>query len=243
MASKLLIVLLSWAALNFCASSSLACTCVPLPFEPGKCPHPKPKGILFIGTVIDVQPPPDHGRTLAPMFRYRFRVEEKIVGMDDREVDVYSGLGNGDCGYHFEVGKKYFVNPEKQDGRLVTGICSDTHAIEEEPQSSEAPTGEQPYATLAGIVRATNSDGSEAPRPGVVLVLRGPNGSSSLATDRDGAYRFKVPAGTYNFVGNYLGPGLKLVQPSTGEPLQFIDLAPKTCYEQDLVLIRKAPYK
>jgi len=48
-----------------------------------------------------------------------------------RRVDLVTGSGGGDCGYHFEAGKRYLVYAyEGSDGVLTTGTCSRTSNLE-----------------------------------------------------------------------------------------------------------------
>src|SRR5947207_1989223 len=42
------------------------------------------------------------------------------------EVEVITGMGGGDCGYHFERDKQYLVYASKFENRLHTSICTRT---------------------------------------------------------------------------------------------------------------------
>jgi hypothetical protein len=67
----------------------------------------------------------------------RFRVVDFAImrsfrgGNQDR-VSVLTGLGTGDCGYHFQTGQTYLVYASKgQGGVWFTSICSGTNVIED----------------------------------------------------------------------------------------------------------------
>lgn len=66
--------------------------------------------------------------------RVRFRVDEPLKGGDAQTVVILTGLGGGDCGYPFDVGREYLVYAYGEDP-YHTGICSRTQradgAVEE----------------------------------------------------------------------------------------------------------------
>jgi hypothetical protein len=142
----------------FSAEASWACSCSRL--APGACPGFREAGTNFVGTVIDIENPPDEqrGADQTGLSRYRFRVDENIIGVDSKEVDVYSGRGGADCSYHFQRGESYFVNPYAKDGRFFATICSDTQpTADAEPLLSElrARRDGKKYASLYGVLRRT----------------------------------------------------------------------------------------
>jgi hypothetical protein len=61
-----------------------------------------------------------------------FDVSRSYSGQPRKNVEVRTGLGGGDCGYPFEVGKQYLVYGWKDEsGQLFTGICSGTGLLED----------------------------------------------------------------------------------------------------------------
>jgi hypothetical protein len=48
----------------------------------------------------------------------RFRVTKAYSGNPGSEVAVQTGMGGGDCGYHFEPGHTYLVYGHKSNGSL-----------------------------------------------------------------------------------------------------------------------------
>jgi hypothetical protein len=62
--------------------------------------------------------------------RYRFTVTSVLKGEVGTTVDVYTGLGGGDCGYYFELGHEYLVYAFGTPKALSTNICSRTKLME-----------------------------------------------------------------------------------------------------------------
>lgn len=63
-------------------------------------------------------------------YRVAFEVEETFKGRAMSTVEVDTGYGGGDCGYPFEVGRRYVVFAQGADEALGTGICSSTAPLE-----------------------------------------------------------------------------------------------------------------
>src|ERR1051326_4260095 len=64
----------------------------------------------------------------------RMQVTEVLSGIagGQKEIDIVTGLGGGDCGYPFQAGIDYFVYAFKNaEGQLETGICSRTRPLAE----------------------------------------------------------------------------------------------------------------
>jgi hypothetical protein len=57
----------------------------------------------------------------------RFSVEQAFKGISGEEVEIVTGMGGGDCGYHFEDGERYVVyaiRDGRDKSRLYAGICN-----------------------------------------------------------------------------------------------------------------------
>jgi hypothetical protein len=62
------------------------------------------------------------------------QVSEVLSGIaaGQKEIEIVTGLGGGDCGYPFQAGSDYFVYAYKNaEGQLETGICSRTRPLAE----------------------------------------------------------------------------------------------------------------
>ena len=105
-----------------------ACTCV------GRYPACRAFGdsaAVFLGEVVaiaDVSRTMDvGGRSLSyRQKRVHFRVSEAFRGTTETELDVLTGVGDGDCGYPFVVGRRYVVFASDGSGAFSTGICQPT---------------------------------------------------------------------------------------------------------------------
>ncbi len=161
--ARILLVILALA--TFCTQRSLACVCGKLPTDPGNCHDLKATGPSFVGTVIDIENPPDDRRgprDQSGLSRYRFRVDENISGFEEKEVDVYSGRGGGDCSYHFRMGQSYFVTPYKaglknlygaEPGELLAEICSETQPAASAGSLLAELRARKRGATVEGVLR------------------------------------------------------------------------------------------
>src|SRR5437764_13531828 len=98
---------------------------------------------VFLGTVktvVEVSDPPGFpaDRTITIQRRITFSVDEAWKGVRRSEFSIITGTGAGDCGYLFEVGRRYLVvtteshlYPEKEP---QAGICSNTMPDEKAPE-------------------------------------------------------------------------------------------------------------
>lgn len=232
------------AFLSFLAPASWGCSCSRL--GPSKCPSLKEGGPVFVGTVTDIENPPDEGRGADQRgtSRYRFRVEENINGIAAKQVDIYSGRGGADCSAHFQLGHTYLVNPYDNKGTLTASICSETQPIE----SAQALLSElrarrdgKRYASLYGRLErtqqpyaSTSYEGYDQPLPDVPVELIGAGKRLSVKTDSKGVYKFyDVPAGTYRFSA-VLPTDLDLAQSILSKPIPPVQLPAGACYQADL---------
>jgi hypothetical protein len=237
---------------SFCARRSLACSCGQLP--PGNCGEMAAIGPSFVGTVTDIENPADErrGADQSGLSRYRFRVDENISGFAEKEVDVYSGRGGGDCSYHFRMGQSYFVAPFKRtpSENLMAGICTGT-----QPTANAGPLLEELRswrdgkrgASVEGIIRRKQQPYDSTfyafynhPISAVTVELRSGNRSYSTQTAEGGIYHFDgVPAGTYHFATK-LPPNFELAQNTPGEPVPSITVADRPCYKKDIDVVPTA---
>ena len=80
---------------------------------------------VFVGEVLEVVSSPE-----SYVVKVKFRVESSWKGMVATELLLTTGRGGGDCGYRFEVGKKYLVYAYGSDERdLLTNICQRTAGL------------------------------------------------------------------------------------------------------------------
>jgi hypothetical protein len=232
-----------------------ACSCGVLNSPPGKCIAPEIPALSFVGTVIDIENPPDERRGAdqsdqsgeSGVTRYRFRIDENLGGFDSvKEVDVYSGRGGSDCSYHFALGVSYIVEPwhssatyKSAPNQWIVTVCSGTRPSAGAEELIKTMKLRKSAAFVIGVVR------SDPPSldyfqelNGVSVTLRGKDFSRTTTTDAHNAYQFLgVPAGTYS---------LEVKLPEDLLPSPDADRAPtvtitdKSCHEKILYAVPKS---
>jgi hypothetical protein len=243
---RFLVVILAFV--TFCAHRSLACSCLSAPSGPGKCGDLKATGPSFVGTVIDIENPPDERRFAdqSGLSRYRFRVDENISGFDEKEIDVYSGRGGADCSYHFRLWQSYFVTPYKgtagemaryraEPGKLMAGICTETQlAASAATLIAELRTRKR-GSVVEGVLRTKEQPNDyNHEMPDVIVELRGKDTTLSTRTDTDGTYRFTgIPSGTYQFAAK-LPPDFPHLANTPSDDLPTITISDQSCYAKDI---------
>jgi hypothetical protein len=121
------VILLSVAAFILLDPSvGLACTCgLPYPNRTLKqqvIEARKKSEAVFSGKVIEVIENPQVFYVIV-----KFKVQRSWKQISTDEVTVFTGRGNGDCGYRFEVGESYLVYAYKyNESELGTNICQRT---------------------------------------------------------------------------------------------------------------------
>lgn len=119
----------------FFAQSSYACSCItvePIEKDAQKFKESVRKyylkefnGAVFTGKVLNVEQVKIKIDEDYSIFERKvtIKVEKYWLGVKERIVTIYTGIGGGDCGVNFEKGKRYFFSPQYLEGRLQTGIC------------------------------------------------------------------------------------------------------------------------
>jgi hypothetical protein len=87
--------------------ASWACTCEES--LPVACQGLNVADAIFVGTVTVAEIVPAANATDPQVLHYRFKVDERFKAAEAREMDVYSGGNDGDCGYRFKKGAQYLV--------------------------------------------------------------------------------------------------------------------------------------
>jgi hypothetical protein len=232
---------------TFCVQRSLACVCKGPLSDSGNCHDLKATGPSFVGTVTDVENPPDDRRgapAKSGLSRYRFRVDENISGFEEKEVDVYSGRGGGDCSYHFRMGQSYFVAPYKAElkdiygaepGKLVAVTCTETQPAASASALLAELRARKRGAVVEGVLRTKEQPNDyDHEMPDVTVELEGKGTTISTQTARNGLYRFAgIAPGTYQFAAK-LPPDFPRLENAPGETLPSITITDQVCYAKDI---------
>lgn len=207
-------VLLAIVLMSAPLTRLLACSCL----GPGTpCSAAGSAAAVFTGRVLDITDPGrpipvgNTGPALAkrrsgdpvsplprPLRVVRIQLGEVLSGVDrgQKEIEIVTGQGDGDCGYAFQIGVDYVVYAYKNvEGRLETSICSRTRPLARATEDIE-------------YFRAM----SNAPETGEIRVSTGLPGAPgkpavTIIADRDGS-RYSAltnAAGEAVFAG--LSPG------------------------------------
>lgn len=141
------------------SANANACSCV-TPRSP--CESFGSASAVFVGTVIS-------GERGA----FKFSVEQAYSGVSGTQVEVFTGLGGGDCGFYFEIGRRYLVYAYRHQDKLGTNICTRTKPFEIAREDlaflgslSSAASG----VTLSGEVRHGDIKGKFVPSDATVIV-------------------------------------------------------------------------
>jgi len=183
------------------------------------------------------------------MRRVRLQVLENFVGAGEKEFELFTGFGSGDCGVEFEKGEAYLVVAyrDEQLGRWATNICSGTSITSSAKQEIRAlgvwkagkPLKPRIYGTLIDFT-ALRHDKEELPHlAGVRLRLFGSGRTQETVTDHAGEFLFDgLEARKYRV--EILLPGFTLTSFSDGN--REIDLS-NSGYAKLLLWVEKAHAK
>ena len=122
-------IVVTLVAVTAWAPVALACSCM-APGPPAE--ERESADAVFCGEVVAAEPTQrqtDYGNL--QQVRVEIALGSVWKGVPEGEtVELWTGSGGGDCGYHFEVGEDYLVYAyEGDDGSLSTGICSRTRPL------------------------------------------------------------------------------------------------------------------
>jgi hypothetical protein len=141
-------------------------------------------------------------------YLYEIRVIESFRGVQKAGdvVKVQTALGGPDCGYRFEIGRKYLVDGWNEGSVLHTNTCTMTAPFdrsEAELRILRKIAAHQPLPNMVGNIThyAGPPDGELlGPLPGIIVKLQPMRGGTALSasTDTIGSFSFSnVPPGNY----------------------------------------------
>ncbi len=243
---------LAFVLLSTTAEKAFACTCAPPPpnATPAQLEEWRNEGIttIFEATVEETKMKsplidasvgsivPASLEENPPVISVTFTDARFYKGKQQQIVKVETGLGGGDCGFQFELKRRYLVYAYKDEtGQLSTGICTATAPIEESAGNLARLRGERVASDdLRNVRRAPISklcgrivqDGRREPDSDAkVMFLRrdsaSPVPSDEAEPDERGNFCADLDPGNYRLVFTNTGEDSVtsyVYYPGTGEP-------------------------
>jgi hypothetical protein len=188
---------------------------------------------VFVGTVIEsktVKVKQDSSEW--PQRLVRLSIDEAFTGVEGPQVEILTGLGDGDCGIGFRTTQQYLVYAyETKDGQLQTSICTRTKPISKAAEDLAYARGlakAKPVGKLTVEVvrfdRDTNGVGTHTALVGIPVKIKGPTIDLNRTTDKSGTIVVTdLAAGDYE-VSAAVPEGL-----TNFDPLRKIKLTERGC--------------
>jgi hypothetical protein len=135
---------------------------------------------VFSGQVISINTQPSSDRGWSNRI-VRFLVKESFRGVNTPEVEVTTGMGGGDCGFGFQIGKEYLVYAYLGEGKkLATGICTRTALLTKADEDlayirglSTAPSASKINGTIERRRRDEDGNPVYSPMAAITVIVEG----------------------------------------------------------------------
>ncbi|MGJ5820843.1 carboxypeptidase regulatory-like domain-containing protein [Paludibaculum fermentans] len=223
--------ILLFAILALPPAHLLACDCSG-PITP--CAAAGNVAAAFTGTVLSIAAPVSDSLRAThalptkpvPLRLVRLRVGSVLHGLPagQKEVEIGTGRGGGDCGYIFQVGTEYVVYATwNRDGWLQTYLCSGTRPVSE-AASDLAYFRAMEHAPNSGSLRVHTWSKGAPPNANLTIALeQGGSRTATSAVDKRGIAQFpSLPAGTYR---------VHAVQDGDQPDDPIVEVRPRACNE------------
>lgn len=197
-------------------AQAVACLCFgPVPV----CDAVGASAAVFTGTVLAIEEPvlASAGNSPGPrlnrmyvdpaspaparqMRTVRIRINDVLSGVDARqkEIDVATGRGGGDCGYAFQVAEEYVIYAYKnQEGKLETGTCNRTRPLREAADDVAYFQAMANAPAMSQLRVSIGYPGTPA-KKGMTIIAQHEGSRISSSTDAGGHAQFTgLPPGEY----------------------------------------------
>lgn len=192
-----------------------ACSCVQTLSVTHPCQTFHEGSVVFLGRAV-AEPVVRDGDW--PDRVYTFEVEEPFAGVKGGTVEVVTGMGDGDCGLDFEVGRLTFVDAwyDQSGTEVVVSLCGTTSTRNlgspEVAYARARAAGDPGIAIFGRVVRGPAGPVYRDPSDGlagVAVSVHGPDGERIEATtDAEGVFEIPGPlAGSYTVRATLPGKG------------------------------------
>jgi hypothetical protein len=131
----------------------------------------------------------------------RFSIEQAFKGVAGDEVEIVTGMGDGDCGYHFKDGERYVVyaiRDGRDKSRLYSGICNRIKLVAEAEEDfayfraiPETGAGSLVYGRVKKWTMPLSDDSSyqETYLDNIKITIEGNGRRFETTTNKDGYYQ------------------------------------------------------
>lgn len=171
--------------------------------------------------------------------RVRFTITEKFMGVEKNTFELFTGIGDGDCGVVFETGEAYLIEASKDEatGRWTSSICSRTqHVRSADPDLMALRAWERGeklrplvYGSVEDWTNRGNGWGTERrPLADLKLTLRAEDEVKETTTDSEGRFSIgNLSSKLYRLDADL--PGWRFL--TIAEARRSIDLVKNSCSE------------
>jgi hypothetical protein len=141
----------------------------------------------------------------------RFSIERAFKGIAGDEAEIVTGMGGGDCGFHFKDGERYVVyaiRNGRDKSRLYAGICNRIKLVAEADEDfayfraiPEAGTGGLVYGRVKKLTMPLSFDNKyqETYLDNIKITIEGNGRRFETTTNKEGYYQVGgLPPGQYN---------------------------------------------
>ncbi len=234
------------AAHTFGTTTLQACSCIR---TAPVCQAAWTSDAVFLGRVVSVAGWVE--RILSGSLQQKhvvFQVAENFNGASSKTIEIVTGIGGGDCGFHFQEDHEYLVyaSHNKETRSLYAGICSRTAPVERAAADlvylrSLAKGG--PPSRVFGFVTGYS--------PGVGIELRyaerapHPIANVPVRLDSEGASRRTVTDSLGNYTFDGLAAGTFTVSADMPKNLgggekRTVSLRNHACSESNFIAVERA---
>lgn len=222
------------------APAAEACSCAQMLNVSHPCESYHERSVVFLGRAVE-EPEVRRDSGGWGSRTYRFAVEEPFQGVTGPTVEIVTGMGDGDCGVDFEVGRLTFVHAwRSQSGEeIVVGLCGTNSTRDLDGPDiayARALVGGDPGIAIFGrVTRQADERGrlhsDDQGLAGVAISIDGPSCATlTVTTDRDGRFEISGP-----FQGRYT---VRAEVPGSAAPLpeQEVEVVGERCQGVEFVV-------
>jgi hypothetical protein len=142
---------------------------------------------------------------------YSMTVEQTFRGKAPRLFRVYASNESGPASFEWKTGDTYllFLLEETSNGAWMIDACGNSGSVERSRAALEHIEAIDPGSNRAKIFGSVVGPSIPYPVTGVQIQVRGPGGTNTIDTEKDGSFELRVAPGKYQL--RALSPGKTFV--------------------------------